>query len=223
MFQRRLQNQETFVRPWDDYRQGFGNLRKEFWLGNDNLHRLSLLTPELLIQLVDNDGNMAHASYGTFFVGPESENYLVKVAAYTGSAGDSLSFHYNMPFSTIDVDNDEYRGSCPIDHQGAWWFKSCYKSHLNGRYDKNKKGITWMSWKGDLSLEEAAMKLRSARGKRINDCRYYSVNFNICRNIKSSRFYSFCKISTLYKCAAILLIFPDRHMHRALLQFNYFM
>lgn len=31
--------QEDFNRTWDDYKHGFGNLTKDFWFGNDFIHK----------------------------------------------------------------------------------------------------------------------------------------------------------------------------------------
>ena len=60
------------------------------------------------------------------------------------------------------------RANCAMLYTGAWWFDSCYKSHLNGAYhqtgDHNKtlgKGVDWNGFRGqDYSLKFSEMKIR---------------------------------------------------------------
>ena len=72
---------------------------------------------------------------------------------YIGTAGDSLRNHYGMKFSTKDVDNDISGGNCAQKFQGAWWFRRCFHSHLNGKYiggrnNRKWQGILWRHFKG---------------------------------------------------------------------------
>lgn len=168
VFQRRVNSSQDFLLAWDDYRQGFGNLNKGFWLGNNKLHRLSLSSQDMLIELTDTKGNTKHASYGSFFIGPESEKYILSVGTYSGSAGDSLHHHNKLRFTTKDIDNDEHDNNCAKRYTGAWWYKDCYRSNLNGQYGiQDLKGITWHNWntKAYDANKAASMKLRPARGK----------------------------------------------------------
>ena len=84
-------------------------------------------------------------------------------------SGDSLSGHKDKPFSTKDADHDIDGGSCSSLYHGAWWYRSCYESNLNGQYYQegesvqNKNGLAWNSWKGsDVSYKTVTMKVRPA-------------------------------------------------------------
>ena len=79
--------------------------------------------------------------------------------------GDSLIFHNNQQFTTKDRDNDPFKSNCAVDFTGAWWYKSCHRSNLNGMYFKggqiNDTGVTWFSWKNSFySLKAVQMKIR---------------------------------------------------------------
>ena len=83
-----------------------------------------------------------------------------------GTASDSLTYHRGAAFSTKDRDNDEWSsGNCPLDRQGAWWYKSCAYSNLNGLYLNGKdsaKGMQWFNWKKNTeSVKRSEMKIRS--------------------------------------------------------------
>ena len=75
-----------------------------------------------------------------------------------------------MPFSTKDEDHDNSENyGCAASHHGAWWYKSCYSSNLNGKYYKEPisvrlfQGIIWKSWKGGYySLQSVNMKMHPA-------------------------------------------------------------
>ena len=169
VLQRRLDGSEDFYRDWDSYKRGFGDLTSEFWLGNDKIHLNTAKDSQLLIELTDFDNLTAHASYDYFHVATETERYVVQLAGFSGTAGDSMSYHSGMMFSTKDQDNDFY-GSlfCAQRYTGAWWYKSCHQSNLNGQYGDNThgKGVNWLTWRGhEYSLKESAVKVKPLRGK----------------------------------------------------------
>ncbi|XP_045701983.1 ficolin-2-like isoform X2 [Phyllostomus hastatus] len=170
VIQRRSDGSVDFFRDWAEYKQGFGSQLGEFWLGNDNIHALTAQgTSELRVDLVDFQGGYQFAKYQSFKLGSEEEKYkLVLGALVRGSAGDSLMQHNNMAFSTKDQDNDESSSNCAQQYQGAWWYKNCHSSNLNGRYlggshDSFANGINWQSGKGyNYSYKVSEMKVRSA-------------------------------------------------------------
>ena len=98
-----------------------------------------------------------------------SKMHLVTLSSISGDAGDSLTYHNGMEFSTNDKDNDktgETDINCAKLYQSAWWYRNCYRSSLNGRYSQTSQvvyghGIQWRKWKGTKnSLKKSEMKTR---------------------------------------------------------------
>ena len=82
----------------------------------------------------DWSGTRAYAKYGKFNIGDEQAKYRLEVGSYSGTAGDSLAYHNNMAFTTKDRDNDRDSINCAVRFAGAWWYKYCHYSNLNGKY-----------------------------------------------------------------------------------------
>ncbi|XP_046861380.1 ryncolin-1-like [Xenia sp. Carnegie-2017] len=165
VFQRRQDGSVDFYRDWKNYTQGFGNLTSEFWLGLDKIYRLtSAKRNKLRVDLGDWSGNKAYAEYDYFAVKNESKKYQLNHGAYFGNAGDALSYHNGMAFTTKDSDNDKHGGNCAIGHWGAWWYNGCHSSNLNGHYyrsnQSNFNGVNWRHWKEYESLKFTEMKIK---------------------------------------------------------------
>ncbi|XP_052671485.1 ficolin-2-like isoform X1 [Harpia harpyja] len=168
VFQRRWDGSVNFLRDWDSYKRGFGNQLTEFWLGNDNIHFLTSLGPcELRIDLRDFENNYYFAKYASFRVLGESEKYKLVLGDFLGgNAGDSLSYHKDMPFSTTDQDNDMSSFNCATEYKGAWWYNDCHYSNLNGMYwlgvhGSYADGINWKTGKEyHYSHKRTEMKFR---------------------------------------------------------------
>ena len=165
VFQRRQDGSVDFYRGWNDYKAGFGQLTAEFWLGNDKIHRLTASRPSSLrVELEDWNGVKVYAKYGKFNIGDEQALYRLEVGSYSGTARDSLAYQNNMTFTTKDRDNDrDDSRNCAVRFTGAWWYKSCHLSNLNGQYLGDKidwRGVRWYHFRRELSLKFTEMKLR---------------------------------------------------------------
>ena len=164
VFQRRQDGSIDFYRGWNDYKAGFGQLTGEFWSGNDKIHRLTASRPSTLrVEVEDWNGVKAYAKCGKFKIGDEQAQYRLEVGSYSGTAGDSLTYHNNMAFSTKDRDNDRWPDNCAASYnKGAWWYNKCHSSNLNGQYLGNKIDVRGIRWTGftSISLKFTEMKLR---------------------------------------------------------------
>ena len=82
--QRRLDGTVDFYRKWSDYKNGFGNLGGEFWLGLEKIHRLTKTQSKLRVDLEDFHDNAAYADHDMFSVANESKKYQLSVKTYSG-------------------------------------------------------------------------------------------------------------------------------------------
>ena len=86
VFQRRVDGSVDFYKNWTNYKNGFGNLSGEFWLGLDKIHRLSVIGQSVLrVDLETFENETAYALYESFSVGNESEAYILNVDNYSGN------------------------------------------------------------------------------------------------------------------------------------------
>uniref|UniRef100_A0A672HVD5 Zmp:0000000846 n=1 Tax=Salarias fasciatus TaxID=181472 RepID=A0A672HVD5_SALFA len=165
VFLRRQNGKLEFFRNWKNYTAGFGNLNDEFWLGLANLHKITSLGHyELRVDLRDS-GESAYAQYDKFTIAEPRTRYKLYIGAYSGTAGDSMTYHQGRPFSTYDNDNDIAVTNCALSYKGAFWYKNCHRVNLMGKYGdtSHSKGINWFHWKGhEHSIQFAEMKLRPA-------------------------------------------------------------
>ncbi|XP_071837595.1 uncharacterized protein [Apostichopus japonicus] len=175
VFQRRVDGSVDFYRNWQSYKEGFGELDHEIWLGNDKLYYLTNQGDyQLRIDMVNKDGAPYYAKFDLFRINDESDNYrLSGLGTYSGTAdkdgvlpgGLALSAHLNSAFSTFDRDND-ITGSynCAVIYHGAWWYKDCAASNLNGDYmaaDDNQSSINWFDLPGgQYNIKYTEMKIR---------------------------------------------------------------
>ncbi|KAF0040105.1 hypothetical protein F2P81_008340 [Scophthalmus maximus] len=174
-FHRRMDGTVNFYRPWDQYKIGFGEASGEHWLGLDNLHYLTgERKHELLVNMEDFEGNKRFALYSTFSVGSECEGFNLSVSGFkAGDAGDAMSSHNGMKFSTLDRDQDTWPEHCARKFLGAFWYAACHETNPTGVYRWGADnslfavGMSWLHWKGhDYSLKSMSMKKPPCRDRR---------------------------------------------------------
>lgn len=67
VIQKRQDGSVDFNRTWNEYREGFGDLNGEFWLGNENIHKITSQGDySLRIDMEDWNSKHKHAFYQIF-------------------------------------------------------------------------------------------------------------------------------------------------------------
>ncbi|GAB1287033.1 Angiopoietin-4 [Apodemus speciosus] len=169
LIQHRKDGSVDFQRTWEEYKEGFGNVAREHWLGNEAVHRLTSRTAYLLrVELQDWEGRQTSVQYENFQLGSERQWYSFSVNDSSSSAGRKNSLApQGTKFSTKDMDNDNCMCKCAQMLSGGWWFDACGLSNLNGIYYPVHEhlhkinGIRWHYFRGpSYSLHGSRMMLR---------------------------------------------------------------
>ena len=160
MFQRRVDASVNFFRRWGAYKQGFGDMEGNFWLGLEKLHKLAAPGKGAILRVDLKHMDFAekkYATYSLFEISGESDGYRLKVGGFSGTAGDSLTYHNDTMFTTKE------KSYCALRFKGAWWYKACHISNLNGLHPSTESAVEieeYMSWKtikneyGKVTLSE---------------------------------------------------------------------
>jgi len=155
---------DLFDKDWESYKSGFGDIQKDFWLGNDNIFALSnQKLSTIRFDLQDKNLDRGYAKYSVFWIDDELQKYKLHISNYSGNVGDGMDNHNNMGFTTKDQTNDLSTNTknCAMQNSGGWWYNKCYRVNLNGLYNATTDGVEWRVWKGgNKALPWAEMKIR---------------------------------------------------------------
>ncbi|PIK41877.1 hypothetical protein BSL78_21274 [Apostichopus japonicus] len=158
VIQRRLEGTIDFNRNWQSYKDGFGFLNSEFWIGNEKLAYLTNQDKyELRIDITSSTGTQIYIQYDNFRITEEKGG----IQLHEKSQGYEI-FH-------PDQDNDGVGSHCAQAARGGWWFDQCNVDiYLNGIYDQSattRQEISIRNRKSkrrDGKLRFTEMKIRPA-------------------------------------------------------------
>ncbi|KXJ84157.1 hypothetical protein RP20_CCG018059 [Aedes albopictus] len=150
VFQKRQDGSVDFNRSWFEYREGFGEVSGEYWLGLETLHQLTTRKPhELLIILENFNGSTSYERYAGVVIDNEALRYRIYLnSTGSGSADDSLYLHRGEVFVTPDLTSGPFL-DCARQLASGFWHFDCSadssRNNLNGVYGETarKNGIWW--------------------------------------------------------------------------------
>ncbi|CAL4061453.1 unnamed protein product [Meganyctiphanes norvegica] len=159
-------NLTDFVRTFEEYAAGFGDVNYDFYIGNEVIHALTDSSlNELWVTIEARDsGETGYAHYQYFHVaardGYALPPYIMDSGLYEGTIGDGLQYHSGQGFSTIDQDNDSWdEGDCAWNQgDGGWWYKDCAHACLTAPYGSGY--FRWTSEDSWYTLSKAQMMVR---------------------------------------------------------------
>lgn len=189
VFQKRSGAQVKFDRNWTAYKNGFGNLTNDHWLGLKKVFSLTKSKNKrwtMRVELQDHEGATAFAEYNNFKLGTERSGYKLKVGKYRGTAGDAIrgvtkgQDQNGFGFSAMGRDNDGCdpclfgdiaQMECVASDGGGWWFSRCGSASLHGYWHPAgdhigwASGLHWDTWKtgAPYSLKATRMMIKSMK------------------------------------------------------------
>ncbi|XP_066910641.1 ryncolin-1-like [Clytia hemisphaerica] len=149
IFRKNKASNENFQRTWEEYREGFGDINREFRMGNELINRVTNSGAKyyIFVWAKTFDGNITVSKYGSFYIEEESNDYRIHFddkllegfASFGGDNGNNDKNVNGMGFSTLEIDNDGRSGNCAGKH-GPSWYNDCSRLHVF----KNNK-LVWHS------------------------------------------------------------------------------
>ncbi|KAJ8033560.1 Fibrinogen-like protein A [Holothuria leucospilota] len=134
VLQRRVNGSVSFEHNWNEYKNGFGILEHELWLGNDKIYHLTKQKNyELRMDVVNSNKDDYFAKYNLFRISDENSKYQLQLGVYDPASTtgfDAMNQHRNQFFSTPDRDNDQISYTCGSNHRSGWWY-----GHKDGNND----------------------------------------------------------------------------------------
>ena len=150
----RNQNVVNFNKTWIEYRNGFGYFLTIYWLGLEHMRRLILVKPSKMRIECTNTVNYFF-EFDWITIGTEAQKYQFHFGFYSVKNISEIYLftnHNGSYFTTYDKDNDQNPGNCAFEHNGGWWFVSCFsfcftcKSANVGHFYYDSVGSTYCDY-----------------------------------------------------------------------------
>ncbi|KAK6187045.1 hypothetical protein SNE40_006294 [Patella caerulea] len=184
VFQRQKDGNVSFNRTWSEYKEGFGDVRGDHWLGNDKIYYLTNNSQMIMAAEMNITNRTKAVYYKDFQIKSEELDYQLEFAeAITMSnstqyAGDCLEPFIGSSFTTSD--KPELSPDCPQRFNG-WWRHNCSSScNLNGAIRTNKNSSGHLINHNATNSYEAIWNATGVAGYALfrTQMQLYTVNTN---------------------------------------------
>eukprot|EP00111_Clytia_hemisphaerica_P012388 TCONS_00036375-protein len=172
IIQKRFDGSVDFYQNWEKYKNGFGDIGGEHWLGLENIHKLTKgRNMEIALQANSFQDETQYAVYKNFYIEGEDLFYQLNAGVFV----EGTPYHHDwtvsadgMKFSTFDSDQDlADLINCAVTYPSGWWNERCFNINFNGVYQHSEtltsraRGIIWQAWKGyKKGLKSTSMAIR---------------------------------------------------------------
>ncbi|KAJ8019777.1 Tenascin-R [Holothuria leucospilota] len=166
VLQRRVNGSVSFEHNWEEYKNGFGILEHELWLGNNKMHYITnRKNYELRMDMINLDEDAYFAKYSLFRIKDENFKFQLEIGTYDSASTasyDAMDYHRDQFFSTPDMDNDAHSGNCAANYRAGWWYKSCNHFDFNAYDFRSCSGYHhyWYNLPGSNCLMYTDIKIR---------------------------------------------------------------
>ncbi|XP_062585418.1 angiopoietin-related protein 7-like [Saccostrea cucullata] len=115
----------NFNTTWDEYKRGFGDIKGNYWLGNNAIHKLTTTYNNSLYIRMESTGKKSYEmQYSSFSISDETDGYRLSLGEKSGNIADNFRLGHpvvNHTFSTFDHD----RNRCAAKCGSGWWYYHC--------------------------------------------------------------------------------------------------
>ena len=160
---RRFPSSLSFNRTWAEYKNGFGSVAGEFWLGLEKLYQITAqpnVRYSLRMELKRFRGEHYYAEYGDFRIADESQKYKIIGKGQKIASNLNRFLLEGQVFATRDQDQ---KFKCGARYNGFWYYENSSArpvgcSHLYFSADLTSH---WEGVSPSTELLEMKIKLQS--------------------------------------------------------------
>lgn len=118
---KKINNDPTFNTIWEDYKNGFGNINSNYFIGLETIYQLTKEPCQLYITLEYRNYTHLYVNYDHFKIDDYHNLYkIVSLGDCTGPAGDLMRSSENTFFKTSDYNSSGYNWASILGY--GWWF-----------------------------------------------------------------------------------------------------